>query len=72
MTTWDRPSRHAHVVRVLGAIFVGLPAGAIGGAVVPIGQPLYEAANVVRKTPDLMPAGRSTSLITSSLVSQCH
>jgi hypothetical protein len=34
---------------VLGAIFVGLPFGAIGGAVVPIGQPLYEAANVVRK-----------------------
>jgi hypothetical protein len=36
---------------VIGAIFFGLPAGAIGGAVVPIGQPLYEAANVVRKTP---------------------
>jgi hypothetical protein len=36
---------------VIGAIFFGLPAGAIGGAVVPIGQPLYEALNVVRKTP---------------------
>ena len=35
----------------LGAIFVGLPIGAVGGALVPIGQPLYEAANVVRKTP---------------------
>jgi hypothetical protein len=36
---------------VIGAIFFGLPAGAITGAVVPIGQPLYEATNVVRKTP---------------------
>ena len=36
---------------VLYAIFFGLPAGAIGGAVLPIGQPLYEAENVVRKTP---------------------
>jgi hypothetical protein len=35
----------------IGAIFFGLPAGAIGGAVVPIGRPLYERANVVRKTP---------------------
>ncbi|MCX6537337.1 MAG: hypothetical protein NT151_00170 [Acidobacteria bacterium] len=35
----------------LGAIFIGLPGGAIGGALVPIGQPLYEAASVVRKTP---------------------
>ena len=36
---------------VIGAIFFGLPAGAIAGAVVPIGQPLYEATKVVRKTP---------------------
>ena len=36
---------------VIGAIFFGLPAGAIAGAVVPIGHPLYEATNVVRKTP---------------------
>jgi hypothetical protein len=36
---------------VMGAIFFGLPAGAIGGAVIPIGRPLYEAVNVVRKTP---------------------
>ncbi len=35
----------------LGAIFVGLPGGAIGGALVPLGQPLYEAASGVRKTP---------------------
>lgn len=35
----------------LGAIFVGLPIGAAGGALVPIGQPLYEAAHGVRETP---------------------
>jgi hypothetical protein len=34
---------------VLGAIFIGLPGGAIGGAVMPIGPPLYEAATVVRR-----------------------
>ncbi len=35
----------------LGAIFIGLPGGAVGGALVRIGPPLYEAANAVRKTP---------------------
>lgn len=35
---------------VLGAIFFGLPGGAIAGAAVPIGPPLYEAEKVVRKT----------------------
>ena len=35
----------------LGAIFLGLPIGAVGGALVPIGPPLYEAATAVRKTP---------------------
>ena len=33
---------------VMYAIFLGLPGGAIGGALMPIGQPLYEAAAVVR------------------------
>lgn len=46
----SRPSSTAEAAG-LGAIFVGLPIGAVGGALVPIGQPLYEAATVVRKTP---------------------
>jgi hypothetical protein len=46
----SRPSSTAEAA-VLGAIFIGLPAGTVGGAVVPIGQPIYEAANVARKTP---------------------
>lgn len=36
---------------VMYAIFLGLPGGAIGGALMPIGEPLYEAAAVVRKAP---------------------
>ena len=35
----------------LGAIFIGLPAGAVVGALVPSGQLLYEATTVVRRTP---------------------
>lgn len=45
-------STHTHneaiEAAVLCAIFFGLPGGAIGGAVMPIGPPLYEAATVVR------------------------
>jgi hypothetical protein len=49
----DRSSSHPRAVEaaVLGALFFGLPGGAIAGAAVPIGPPLYEAAKVVRKTP---------------------
>jgi hypothetical protein len=36
---------------VLGAVFVGLPVGAVVGSALPIGPPLYETANVVRQTP---------------------
>lgn len=35
----------------LGAIFIGLPAGAVVGALVPTGQLLYEATTAVRSTP---------------------
>lgn len=35
----------------MGAVFIGLPAGAIAGAVVPAGAPLYEAAPVARRRP---------------------
>ena len=49
----DKQSSHPETVdaAVMGAIFFGLPAGAIGGAVIPIGPPLYEAVHVIRKTP---------------------
>jgi len=50
----DKHSSHPSTTveaAVMGAIFLGLPTGAIGGAAVPIGQPLYETTNVVRKTP---------------------
>jgi hypothetical protein len=54
-TLWaiDRGSSHpkAAEAAVMGAIFIGLPGGAIAGAAAPIGPPLYEAAKVVRKTP---------------------
>ena len=36
---------------VLGALFLGIGPGAIVGAALPIGPPLYEAEKVVRKKP---------------------
>jgi len=49
----DRNSDKPNAVdaAVLGAVFFGLPGGAIAGAAMPIGPPLYEAEKVVRKTP---------------------
>ena len=43
----DRQSSHPSSTAEsfgMGAVFVGLPSGALGGAVLPIGPPLYEAA----------------------------
>ncbi len=50
----DKQSSHPSTTveaAVMGAIFFGLPAGAIVGAAVPIGQPLYEASNVIGRIP---------------------
>lgn len=50
----DKQSSHpssAAEAAGLGAIFIGLPVGAVVGALVPRGQLLYEAATVVRRTP---------------------
>lgn len=50
----DRRSSHpssAAEAAGLGAIFIGAPAGAAVGALVPSGQLLYEAAAVVRRAP---------------------
>jgi hypothetical protein len=43
----DQHSSHPYAAEAagMGAIFIGLPGGAIVGAALPIGPPLYEAAN---------------------------
>lgn len=52
LTVWaiDRQSSHpssAAEAVGMGAVFVGLPCGALVGAALPIGPPLYESARVV-------------------------
>ena len=45
----SHPSSPSEAIE-MGAVIVGLPAGAIAGAVVPIGPPLSEAAKVDGET----------------------
>jgi hypothetical protein len=55
VTVWAIDSQSSHPsspseAAGMGAIFVGLPGGALVGAALPIGRPLYEAAQVAGET----------------------
>jgi hypothetical protein len=54
MVAVDQRSSHPSSVAEaagLGALVIGLPAGAAAGALLPIGSPLYEAPGAVHETP---------------------
>lgn len=49
----DHHSSHPEAAQAagMGAILIGLPGGALVGAALPVGPPLYEAVDAVRRTP---------------------